>query len=210
MKQTLVKSIIVSLIAIAILLFAANDSRASEGTIEMRSTTKETYRCWASSLFMPNNRYKVSVGCVDLVYPPKPPELYKFYILWANPIDKSNSIRLGSLGGGKANFDVAKPFNELFVTLEESDFPRRPSNQVVMRGNVSPITFLLRPTTPTPTPTTEVSKITPTIGKESTVDTSQMSTREKLALALKRAGIASVAAFVVIIGLVFVISRSKG
>lgn len=195
------------------LLIAPRETYASEGTFEIRSTNRETYRCWASSLYMPNYRYRIIIGCIDLIYPPQPPELYRYYIIWANPISGGKAIRLGELGGGKGNFEVREPFSELFVTLENANNIKVPSNQVVMRGRVEPIGFLLRSTTPTPTPRideTSEEVIDEEVDQKTPSDTSQLSTREKLVLALRRAGIAAVVALVVIIGLVFVVSRSRG
>lgn len=183
-------------------------SLASEGTFVVRSTNGEAYHCWAASLFMPYNKYRLIVGCADLVYPPIPRENYKFYMLWANPTDKSKPMRLGQLAGGTAEYAVPKPFNELFVSLEYAENVRAPSELIVMRGAVQPIESLLRPQSPTPTQEA-VDQPTDT-NQETTIDTSQLSTKDKLVLALKRAGVAAVVALVVIIGLVFVVSRSRG
>ncbi len=191
-------------------LLTPNSALATEGTFEIRSTTRDQYYCWGASLYMPYNKYRLIVGCADLVYPPIPREAYKFYMLWANPIDNSKPMRLGQLGGGTGEFHVIKPFDELFVTLEYSDKTKDPSNIVVMRGVTQPIQSLLRRTTPTPTPTIEASEESTPTSEEAVVDTSELSTREKLVLALKRAGIAAVIALVVIVGLVFVVSRSRG
>jgi len=195
------------------LVFPKN-SFASEGTYEIRPTNQETYRCWASSIYI-GSKYEISIGCVDLIYPPKPPELYKYYILWVTPTNGKSAIRLGQLGGGTGNFTTKSSFSQLFVTLEKTNNPKTPSSQIVMRGSTQPIDFLLKPTTPTPTPT--IAPENDQGGTDETdssntdnVDTSQLSTKDKLVLALRRAGVAAVVALVVIIGLVFVVSRSRG
>lgn len=215
MKKIIQSSLILVAFFTLVSLFTPKTAFASEGTFEIRSTNRESYRCWAASLYMPNYRYRVIIGCIDLIYPPQPPELYRYYIIWANPTSGGKAIRLGELGGGKGNFEVREPFSELFVSLENANNIKVPSDQIVMRGKVEPVNFLLRSSTPTPTPRiieeeqqSETEKVSE--NEEATPDTSQLSTREKLVLALKRAGIAAVVALVVIIGLVFVVSRSRG
>src|SRR3989344_4554664 len=165
---------------------------ASIGTVEMRSTTSEDYRCFASSLILPNNRYDVAVNCVDLIFPVQPPQI-SFYIVWIRPLSGKSPLKLGDLGKGIVRYETAEPFSSMFVTLEANPNIRTPSNNIVMNGVVEPIEFLQRQTTPTPTP--EVKEEGGGEGQKE-VDTSQLSTRDKLLLALRRAGIAAVIALV--------------
>jgi hypothetical protein len=182
-----------------------NKVSASIGTIEMRSTTNEDYRCFASSLIESNNKYDVAVNCVNLIFPANPPQV-SYYILWATPLSGKNPIKIGDLGKGVARFEVGEAFSDLFVTLETDSRVRNPSRNIVMNGEIEPIKFLQTPTTPTPTP-----EVTPgQKNQNAPVDTSQLSTKDKLLLALRRAGIAAVVALVAIVGLIFVVTRSRG
>lgn len=191
-----------SIVLTAGFLFLAKPSFASEGTVELRSTNNQDYRCFASSLLMENSKYKVLVSCRDLIYPPQL-DIFS-YIMWGNPISSSRPVRLGALGVGKASFETKNAFSRLYVTIEQNKNTRSPSDQIVMTGNVQRIAFLDRPTTPTPTlegaEETEV-EITPA-GQATSL-------REKVALAFKRAGIIVFLGLVAIIGLVFVLTRPK-
>lgn len=185
--------------AIAILI--PPKTSASVGLFELRSTTSDDYRCFASSLLMSDKTYDIAVNCTNLIYPPLPGNI-AYYIMWATPLTGKNILKLGDLGKGEARFGSRDPFTSLFVTIETNAGSRTPSKNIIMNGGVQPITFLQRPTTPTPTP---VITITGTPQGNAI-----LSTKDKLLLALQRAGIAAVIALVAIVGLIFVVSRSRG
>lgn len=182
-----------------------HNAKANAGLIQLRSVTGEEYRCFAASLIMPDKSYDVPVNCVNLIYPPLPPQISS-YIMWATPASGKNPLKLGDLGRGEARFQIKQPFTSLFVTLEAAANVRTPSKNIIMTGGIEPISFLIRPTSPTPTlePKKDDNQST------KTVDTSQLSTKDKLLLALRRAGIAAVVALVAIVGLIFVVTRSRG
>jgi hypothetical protein len=187
--------------------FTFSEAQASVGLVELRSTNREDYRCFASSLFLPNNRYDVAINCVDLVFPISQSQNL-FYIVWVTPTDGKPPARLGDLGKGLVRFESGLPFSRIFVTVEANPNTRTPGI-TVMTGAVVPIEYLQRPTTPTPT-----LEVKPTEGQdgdqEGGTSTTNLSTRDKLLLALKRAGIAAVIALVAIVGLIFVVTRSRG
>lgn len=185
----------------AILFFTPSVTYASEGTFEIRSVGSEDSRCFAASLLMSNGRYEVTVSCRDLIYPPQPE--ISFYVIWATPQAGGSTIRLGELGVGRAKFEAKVPFTSLFVTLEQNKNAKSPTGTVIMRGQLEKIAFLERPSTPTPT----LEKAEETNG---TSETKEPTTREKLFLALRRAGIAALLALVALVGLIFVITRSRG
>ncbi len=178
---------------------------ASEGTIELRSTTDEDYRCFVVSVQMQDFKYRVLVSCRNIVYPAD--DTVFNYILWATGKNDGKLIKFGSLGLGRASFSTGTAFSNMFVTIEKSAKPKEPSNRVVMRGVVEPIGFLQTETSPTPTPEggEKVEETTDT-EQEATVT----STRQRLITGLKRAGLVSLVALVAIVGLVFVIARSRG
>lgn len=198
MKAT-IKLFFLSLILVTFFIVFSKHSRATEGTIELRSTTGQNFRCYAASLQMQDLAYNLPFTCRNLIYPIE--ETIFNYVLWATPTDGTNALRLGVLGLGKGEFRVVKPFTNLFVTTEQNPGVGLPEGKVVMKGNVNPIDFLETPTTPTPTPEGQISE--PELPKP-------LSTRDKLFLALRRAGIAALLALVALIGLIFVITRSRG
>ena len=140
-----------------VFLLTTGKVEASEGTVERTGTTDA--RCYASSVMMSNFQYKILASCQNLKYPASP---VKFaYLFWAIPIEGGGSQKLGALGVGKAEYATNKAFSELFVTAEKDDKARDPSNDVIMRGKVRPITLLT-----TGEPETSEPSITPSEEEE--------------------------------------------
>ncbi len=132
------------------LVLVSQKAQASEGTVELVSTTGTDTRCFASSVLMQNFQYKVIASCKNLVFPAQ--ENKFAYLLWATPTEGGNSIKLGSLNLGKAEFNVKKPFSQLFVTTEINDKVRAPStNSIVAQGTVKTIDHLDYGIEPEPT-----------------------------------------------------------
>lgn len=205
----IVKSILFATVFFGVFVFFTQKTEASEGTIELRSTTRETYRCYATSMLMQDQNYTILVSCRELLYPAG--NTVFTYVLWAQPTDGSAPRRLGELGFGRLNARLNQPFSQLFVTTEPNAGVRAPSGPTVMRGNVQPITFLDRATTPTPTSTSISSGGGGTQnGNETVTPTPSQSTGSRVATAFKRAGLAAFLALVALIGLVFAITRSRG
>lgn len=193
--------VIAIFIFMALISFGASAAKASQGLAELRSTTGEEYRCFVSSMIMQDLKFTLLISCVNLLYPAD--ENIFRYALWANPLEGGNPVFLGDLGLGKATFRIDRPFSSLFVTTEPPG-TKRPEGRVVMRGGIEPIGFLERQTTPTPTPEGEEA------APEEVQEEENLTTREKLVLALRRAGVVAFVALIALIGLVFVITRSRG
>jgi hypothetical protein len=191
-----------------IFLTTAKTSYAAEGMVELRSTTRESYRCYAYYQLLPDQNQTVLVSCRDLVYPTGSSIIY--YILWMQPTDGSAPRRLGELGYGSLSARTPIPFGQLFVTTEQVQNTNKPVGPVAMKGSIAPIPFLDRATTGTPTPViTNAGTGTPEPGISAT-PTEGASTGSKIATAFKRAGLAALLALLALIGLVFAITRSKG
>jgi len=123
-----------------IVLVMPKNALASEGTVELRNTIGDNARCWASSVLMPDQTFKLLVSCRDVIYPGGT-DIFN-YTVWSNPISGGNPERLGELGVGKVELKTKNAFTGLFVTREKESRPRSPEGTVVMRGNVRDITFL--------------------------------------------------------------------
>lgn len=198
-------------ISVFLFLFLAESVFASEGEIFLRSTTGETYRCWASSIRMQDGQFRISFSCRNLVYPAG--ENIFSYVAWAQPTDGGNTIRLGVLGLGKGIFTTRRAFTSMFVTTEENRDARNPTGQTVMRGVAEPIAFLEEAPTPTPAPGEQPGAEEPEQMQQEMAEEEmpeELTTREKLFLALRRAGLAALFALVALIGLIFVVTRSRG
>jgi hypothetical protein len=192
------------LISFTFLLIAVKVG-ASEGIVELESQTDEPYRCFATSLKMQTQEYRILFSCRYLIYPID--ESIFNYVMWATPVDGSKVVRLGVLGLGKGELKTKIPFTTLFVTTESNKNTKTPSGSVVMEGDVKEIEFLGSEPTPTPEPSESDDEEVDVIEE---VDVQQLSTREKLVVALKRAGIAALFALVALVGIIFVVSRSRG
>lgn len=195
--------------AIGLFVMSPKQAAASEGQFELANTVGENTRCYALSVLLQNGTYNVVVTCRNLIYPSD--ENNSMYILWSR--NGNDIVKLGSLALGKASFNTKTAFNQLFVTLEVTDRVNEPSNRVVMRGNLRDIAFLAEVATPTPTVARNANA---TITESQPEDLGNppvipaLTTREKLLIGLKRSSVIAGAALLGLIGLIFVITRSRG
>jgi hypothetical protein len=211
MNMRIVIRLVIITVFFITLLLAAKVAFASEGTVELSSTSSEPYRCFVVSIRMKSLEYKIPFSCRNLIYPAD--ENIFNYIMWATPEEGGNPVKLGALALGKGEFKTKTTFSDLFVTIERSAGTKTPTGRVVMRGDLLPIEFLEEVTTPTPTPEEEAEEeISPGDegGEELEEPQEELTTRQKFVLALRRAGIAALFALIALIGLIFVITRSRG
>lgn len=176
---------------------------ATEGVTELRSTTNETYRCQAESHQGQDRNYKVLVTCRDLIYPATS-EVFS-YVMWANPVQPGNIIKMGQLEYGRKLFTVGRPFTSIFVTAEPKPGVNTPQGPVVMQGTVQPRPFLDGEVIATPTPTPEEAP-QPTVVEEQ----KEEATGSALSKGLKRASF--IIAILLLAGAataLFVILKSK-
>lgn len=150
MKKFLFLSI--AILTLGFFYFLPSRAHASEGTIELRSTTGQASRCSVTSVLMTDLNYTLLASCRDLIYPPTV-DLFT-YVLWSNPIQAGQkSVRLGELAFGKSEFRTNLAFSSLFVTAEQTGGVNSPSSIVIMQGQVQPVSFLAGPPKPTIAPT---------------------------------------------------------
>lgn len=141
-----VSFLITTIFFLVLFYFAPTPAWASEGNIELRNTTNQDMRCFASSVLMPDFNYSLIISCRGLIYPPAT-DLFS-YVLWSTSATDGKIGKLGELGVGKASFQTATPFSSLFVTQEPNNGVSNPSNRTVMQGSVQSITFLSEPARP--------------------------------------------------------------
>lgn len=206
MKTYIFKAAAISLFLLGF-LSTADITRASEGTVELESQTNEPTRCYAVSLRMQNLEYRILFSCRYLIYPVD--ENIFNYVMWATPASGGNAVKLGAVGLGKGEFKTKTAFSSLFVTTESKKDTKIPTGNTVMFGDVQSIMFLEEELTATPTLSPDDEEEAE-IGEEQEEVKQEMSTRDKLLLAFKRAGIAALFALVALIGIIFVVSRSRG
>lgn len=137
------------LIATFFILIAGKATFASEGQIELRSTTGSQAQCYVLSGYLPGEaQYNILVICRNLIYPVSPEALR--YVVWMTPTDGTAPKRLGDLALGKVTYKTNIPFSNMFVTQEKNTNINAPTGPTVMRGNVRPIPFLEGTSQPQP------------------------------------------------------------
>ncbi|MCS7092353.1 MAG: hypothetical protein NZM26_03315 [Patescibacteria group bacterium] len=194
------------------LLVTTKNTYASEGIIQIRSLTQENYRCFATSVLMQDFNYLISATCRNLKYPADNSILY--YILWATPTNGGTYIKLAELGLGRISTKTKTPFKNLFITLESDPKIRYPSGKVVMKGDVEKIAFLEPIAKDEPTPT--ISNLSPTelltspTPNQDNTNQEKQSSKDKLLIAVQKAGIAAGIVLVILVGVIFAVSRAKG
>lgn len=193
------KAFIFLIFLTGLFFFTKIPTLASEGLVALRSTAEEPARCYAASVKLQNQKYTILFSCRDIVYPGG--ETVLNYIVWANPLDGGDPIRLGEVGTGKAVYETKDAFSGLFVTTEEDSRAKSPSSNTVLRGTVEKITHLEGVTTPTPIPEGEPA------AEEEMVE--EESGGSRLSTALKRAGVVILLALAAAGGLIFVLTRPR-
>jgi hypothetical protein len=195
-----------SLFVFLLVFFGAvvtNNVSASEGTVEIKSLTNETYKCFAASIQMMDLNYTVLVTCRDLVYPAGE-DIFN-YVLWINPTNGNKPARLGTLNLGRRTFKTKADFSGMFVTTEGKADTKTPTGPTVMRGDLKKIEFL--DTTNIKEPENQGEN---TEKEEEEIATSPTpSARDRLVTGLKRAAVVSLLALAALIGLVFVLTRKR-
>ncbi|MCX7928511.1 MAG: hypothetical protein N2558_02395 [Patescibacteria group bacterium] len=184
-------------------VFLARGVFASEGVIELNSVTDDNHKCFVSSILMQDLNFLLAVTCRNLLYPGD--NSVSKYSLWSVPLDNNASpVKLADLGWGRVEVRTNVPFKELYV-VSEKQFPGQKSDQkIVMRGVVKPLSFLLNPGTPTPTP----------LGFSDVNFASQNNTieslRDKVIKSFQNAGVAIFLIVLIFLVLIFVVFKSKG
>ncbi len=133
---------------------------ASEGIADLRSNGSGG-ACFAASVFI-DNVYKIMATCRDLKIALTPEK--NRYVLWMS--DEGERVRrLGEVINGKFYGQVDQKFSKLFVTVERDGYVTKPSEDVLLIGQVRDIDFGagVSPAESliTPTPTQKKAVITP-------------------------------------------------
>lgn len=171
------------LLALAFFVFVKGAS-ANEGTVDLRGSMRGA--CFAASIYM-DGSYKILMTCRELVTAIQPEK--NRYVVWIEDVT-GKVKRIGEIVNGKMSTISDVKFVKMFVTIEESDYGNKPSEDVVLSGFVTAIDFgkdiqstpiitsIVTPTTEiTPTPSRDVTATvkvtTPTVTKTTSSTTSQ-------------------------------------
>ncbi len=124
----------VTLVVGTLFLTSASAVFGYDGHVNLTNRVGEDGRCWAPTVLMQDQTYKVLLSCRDITYPGGNEVFY--YVVWANLASGAKPERLGSLGLGKAEFQTRNEFTSLFITKEKSANASTPTGQVVMQGTL--------------------------------------------------------------------------
>lgn len=213
MRKEIIAILKSTLLFFVLILLNTSTAFASEGYIEMLSTLGEDTRCRVDSHLMQDNNYKILISCRELIYPAT--SEVTTYVVWATPTGGGKTFKLGSLDYGRKEYSTKTSFSNIFVTSEKK-VGSTPTGPVILRGNVEAYTFLQRPVTPTPTEKVsqaqdqQIGDNTSTSSAVQDTTNQNLSTKEKLLAAFKKAGLAAVLALVALVGLIFVVTKSRG
>ncbi len=162
--MNMIKRLFISIaILIIVSFFTITHVEATEGLAELKNVNGSDAKCFAmSTLINRATSYRILLQCRNLLYPIEKDG--EFYILWAftegeNPSPK----RMGDIGLGKVTFTTRNAFSRLFITKEQTQSPRQPSENTVMEGVINPISFLRIEPTPKTTVKTPAKKPTPNL-----------------------------------------------
>lgn len=137
------KLICSGIMVLGLFLITSKDTQASEGHITLLSTVGKPTECDVKSTLLGD--YNLLISCSDLTYSVSEDLVY--YVVWANPLSGGNAMRLGDLGLGRALLKTKVPFSDLFVTQEKTKNPKLPTGSTVMRGGVTTIATIGKPST---------------------------------------------------------------
>ncbi len=209
--KVLVKLTLLAVVLLTFFSISTKKVSASKGQFELANTVGRDTRCYALSTLLTTAQYHVLVTCRSLIYPAD--ENNSQYILWSR--NGNDVVKLGSLAQGEVFFNTKTAFSQLFVTLEPNDKVKEPGNRTVMFGSVEDVPFLQGLSTPFPTQVvtndltgTDTQIENPSGTPQKTVPA--LTTREKLLVGLKRSSVIAGVALLGLIGLIFVITRSRG
>lgn len=160
-------SVMGGLAALLLSLGVARGVSANEGVANLRGTAGQG-ACFVASVYV-DGSYRILASCRDLRIA-LTPEKNK-YVLWMTPAseEETKPRRLGEIVNGKLASSSDIKFGNVFVTVEQDAFTSKPSEDLVMSGDMMSIDFgagvkggdRLVTATPTPTPT-KSTKVTTT------------------------------------------------
>jgi len=124
------------IIAIAVLsLVITPRALASEGVVNLSGNNAV---CKITSVWKESD-YKLIGRCEGLVYPYQ--TQYEHYVVWAHITERDANVRVGDIERGYFEGNLSDSFDKLLITAEQTGSPRRPSDKVIMEGNIEKFEF---------------------------------------------------------------------
>lgn len=106
-----------------------------EGNVELKN---DQASCQAVSVWK-ESQYKIVGRCEGLVYPYQ--TQYEHYYAWGHEVDRDTLSKIGAVNRGYFEGGMEEAFDRIVITAEEGSSPRRPSDKIVLEGNVERFVF---------------------------------------------------------------------
>jgi len=119
------------------LILGIGQVKASEGEFVLRTSEESKAVSVGSSVFV-NGRYRVVLSCRGLEMAPDP--VFNRYMVWTKEED-GKLRRLGEIENGKLQGSTEEMFTAIEVSLESKSSPLKPSEKMVMAGDVVAFEF---------------------------------------------------------------------
>jgi len=110
---------------------------ANEGNLVVKSNEDSNATCVGDSVFV-DGRYRVLLSCRGLEMAPDP--VFNRYMAWTKEED-GRLRRLGEIENGKLQGSTEDAFTAIKISLESKSSPLKPSEKMVMSGEVVPFDF---------------------------------------------------------------------
>lgn len=186
-------------------------AQANEGTVLMRGAGVSG-ACFGTSVFV-DGTYRVLMTCRDLKTALSPEQ--NRYVVWLNE-EGGKVRRLGEIVNGKLTTATDVKFLSLFVTAEVDGYGNKPSDQLLLSGNMRMINFDDEKSmagaevtkSPTPTPKSGV-KVTPTMAEEVEVTEVQAKSVGGALSTILKIALLGFGALLLIVGVFSFISRKR-
>ena len=111
--------------------------RANEGKLVLKTSEESKSICVGDSVFI-DGRYRVLLSCRGLEMAPDP--VFNRYMAWTKEED-GKLRRLGEIERGKLQGSTEDPFTAIEISLESKGSPLKPSERIVMTGDVVAFEF---------------------------------------------------------------------
>ncbi len=111
--------------------------KANEGKLVLKESEESKAVCMGTSVFV-DGRYRVLLSCRGLEMAPDP--VFNRYMAWVKEED-GKLRRLGEIENGKLQGSSEEAFTGIEISLESKSSPLKPSEKIVMTGEVLTFEF---------------------------------------------------------------------
>jgi hypothetical protein len=130
------KNLKINLVLFGIFFALATPAVATEGIARLGSKDGKAGSCFAASVYF-EGRYRILMTCRGLVSALDP--VRNKYVAWVK--EGENFKKLGGVVSGKMQASMNQDFSGIVITVEKSNNVNKPSEEVLLSGNMEKIVF---------------------------------------------------------------------